>query len=171
MMPPFERNALQAEGLYTISEDWRRGNLAVFVRTQLAHVLHPQSVDEAAWAEEVLLGMRVRIRPQPAGGFQDPTLKSLVPGDVLPSVSRRDRRRRFVDVWTSGNRIFACSGRHVLRQIVTAVAADHSPAEVVAAYLQRPLHQEEKRLVSRAAYQLLGVAHREQHEYMLFGEG
>jgi hypothetical protein len=169
--PPFERNALHAEGLYMISEDWRRGNLAVFVRTQLAHVPRPQPIDDAAWAEEVLLGMRIRIRPQPAGGFQNPTLKSLVPGDVLPSVSRRDPRRQFVDVWTSGNRIFACPGRHVLRQIVTAVAAGHSPAEAVAVYLQRPLHPEEKRLVTRAAYQLLRIARREQHEYMLFGEG
>jgi hypothetical protein len=154
-----------------ISEDWRRGNLAVFVRTQLAHVPRPQPVDDAAWTEEVLLGMRVRIRPQLARGFQDPTLKSLVPGDVLPSVSRRDPRRQFADVWTSGNRIFACPGRHVLRQTVTAVAAGHSSAEAVAVYLQRPLHPEEKRLVTRAAYQLLRIARREQHEYMLFGEG
>jgi hypothetical protein len=169
--PPFERNALQAEGLYMISEDWRRGNLAVFVRTQLAHVLRPQPVDDAVWVEEVLLGMRVRIRPQPAGGFQDPTLKPLVPGDVLPSVSRRDPRRRLADVWTSGNRIFACLGRHVLRQIVPAIAGGRAPAEAVAAGLQRPLHPEEQRLVTRAAHQLLRIARHEQHENMRFGEG
>jgi hypothetical protein len=169
--PPFERNALQAEGLYMISEDWRRGNLAVFVRTQLAHVLRPQPVDDAVWAEEVLLGMRVRIRPQPAGGFQDPTLKPLVPGDVLPSVSRRDPRRRLADVWTSGNRIFACLGRHVLRQIVPAIAGGRAPAEAVAAGLQRPLHPEEQRLVTRAAHQLLRIARHEQHENMRFEEG
>jgi len=155
--PPFERNALHAEGLYALLEDWRRGNLAVFARTQLAHVPRPRPVDDVAWAEAVLLGMRVRIRPQPVAGFQDPTLKPLVPGDVLPSVSRRDPRRRFADVWTSGNRIFACPGRHVLLQIVPAVAAGRSPAEAVAAWLQRPLHPEETRRVTRAAHQLLRV--------------
>jgi hypothetical protein len=113
--PPFERNALQAAGLYAITEEWRRGDLAVFLHAHQTNVSRPRATHEDGWAEEVLLGMRIRIRPQHEEGFQDPSLISSVRGDVLPSVSRRDQRRRFADVWTSGNRIFACQGRNVFQ--------------------------------------------------------
>jgi len=33
-------------------------------------------------------------------------LVSLIAGDVLPTVSRRDERRRAALIWTSGNRVF-----------------------------------------------------------------
>ena len=39
--PPFERNALKAEGLYTIPDAWRRGNLAVFLYTHQATIPRP----------------------------------------------------------------------------------------------------------------------------------
>jgi hypothetical protein len=83
--------------------------------------------------------VRVRIRQPNLSGFADPSLVSVVPGDVLQSVSRRDSRRRLADVWTSGNRIFACQGRGVLQQILRAVAVGRSPYEAVALALERPL--------------------------------
>ena len=169
--PPFERNALQAEGLYAIPEEWRRGDLAVFLHAHQANVSRPMPTHEDEWAEEVLLGMRMRIRPQHEEGFQDPSLISSVRGDVLPSVSRRDQRRRFADVWTSGNRIFACQGRNVFQQIVQAVAAGQSPDEAVAAYLKRSLSAEESRLSQHAAHQILRIASLEQEENAFFREG
>jgi hypothetical protein len=39
--PPFERNALKAEGLYTIADEWRRGDLAVFYYAQRATIPRP----------------------------------------------------------------------------------------------------------------------------------
>jgi len=169
--PPFERNALRAEGLYSIPEEWRRGDLAVFLRSNQAIVSRPLLARGDEWAEEVLLGMRVRIRLQNEEGFQDPSLISLVPGDVLPSVSRRDQRRRFTDVWTSGNRIFACKSRNMLRLIIQAVAAGRSADEAVAAYLKRPLGAEESRVVLHAAHKIARVASLEQEENLLCGEG
>jgi hypothetical protein len=168
--PPFERNALQAEGLYAIPEEWRRGDLSVFLHAHEANVSRLMPTHEDEWAEEVLLGMRMRIRPEHEEGFQDPSLGSLVHGDVLPSVSRRDQHRQFADVWTSGNRIFACQGRNVLRQIIQAVGAGRSPYEAVAAYLQRPLRAEESRLALHAAHKIMRIASLEQEENSLFGE-
>src|SRR5262249_61566996 len=96
---------------------------------------------------------------------------SLVPGDILPSVSRRDKRRRLTGVWTSGNRIFACWGRNVLRRIVQSIAIGQSPRETVAAYLRRPLSAEEVRLVGRSADVVMRIANLEGRENLLFGEG
>jgi len=171
LMPPFERNALQAEGLYAIPEEWRRGDLAVFLHARQTNVSRPMPTHKDDWDEEVLLGMRMRIRPQHEEGFQDPSLISSVRGDVLPSVSRRDQRRRFADVWTSGNRIFACQGRNVFRRIVQAVAVGRSPDEAVATYLKRSLSAEESRLSQHAAHQILRIASLEQEENALCGEG
>jgi hypothetical protein len=128
-------------------------------------------VYESDWGEEILLGTRVRLRRQHEGGFQDPSLGPLVPGDILPSVSRRDGRRKLADVWTSGNRIFACQGRNVLRQIIRAATAGRSPSEAVAAHLRRPLSPEEAGLVSRSARAVISIARLEQRENSLFGEG
>jgi hypothetical protein len=171
MTPPFERNALKAEGLYKIPDEWRQGDLAVFFYAHPATIPRPLSPCEDEWMEEVLLGMRIRMRPQHDGHFHDPSLLSLVPGDILSSVSRREPRRRLADVWTSGNRIFACQGRHILRQIVHAVAVGQSPCETIAASLHRPLLRQEAQLIARAAHKILWVARLERKEHMLGEEG
>ncbi len=53
--------------------------------------------------------------------------RSLVPGDVLPSVSRRDPRRKDATVWTSGNRIFGCDGTATLTAIIDGINAGEAP--------------------------------------------
>jgi hypothetical protein len=39
---------------------------------------------------------------------------SLIDGDILPTVSRRDPRRRAAQAWTSGNRIFGTGNPQLL---------------------------------------------------------
>ena len=169
--PLFELNGLKAEGLHTVPREWRRGNLAVFSRTHQAEVPRPAAVpQEDEWIEEVLLGVRVRIRQPNLSGFADPSLVAVVPGDVLQSVSRRDSRRRLADVWTSGNRIFACQGRGVLQQILRAVGVGRAPYEAVALALERPLSSRETELVSHATNQIINLVSTEQKENLLFGE-
>ncbi|OKH32380.1 hypothetical protein NIES2119_26465 [[Phormidium ambiguum] IAM M-71] len=169
--PPFELNGLRAEGLHAVSREWRRGDLAVFCRSHQTQVPRPTLLpQEDSWIEEVLLGVRVRVRQPDLSGFADPSLISVVPGDVLQSVSRRDPRRQLADVWTSGNRIFACQGRGVLRQILRAMAVGRSPYEAVALALKRPLNQKEAELVSHATHQLVNIVSTEQKENLLFEE-
>lgn len=169
--PPFEINGLRAEGLHAVSREWRRGDLAVFSRSQQTQVPRPAVLpQEDSWIEEVLLGVRVRVRQPDLSGFADPSLISLVPGDVLQSVSRRDPRRQLADVWTSGNRIFACQGRGVLWQMLRAMVVGRSPYEAVALALKRPLNLDETELVSHAANQIINIVSTEQKENLLFGE-
>jgi DNA-directed RNA polymerase subunit H (RpoH/RPB5) len=169
--PPFEVNVLKAQGLHAVSKEWRRGNLAVFKCTHQTSVPRPTVLpQEDEWVEEVLSEVRLRIRQPNSSAFADPSLLSIVPGDVLQSVSRRDKRRQLADVWTSGNRIFACQGRGVLLLILQAIAAGRSPNQLVALALERSLTSVETELVSHAANQIINIVSIEQKENLLFGE-
>lgn len=169
--PPFERNALRTEGLHTAPTQWRRGNLAVFSHTHHTTTERPMVPPrDGKWVEEVLLGVRVRIRHSGEQGFKDPSLLSVVPGNVLPSVSRRDGRRGFADIWTSGNRIFACRGRNVLRQIVHALAVGQSAHEALAAMLNCELSDCEVKLISQTIQQITEVICLEWNENLRFEE-
>ncbi|NEO46375.1 MAG: hypothetical protein F6K55_20490 [Moorea sp. SIO4A3] len=169
--PPFELNVLRAEGLRTVSREWRHGDLAVFSRRHQAKIPRPTVPSlEDKWIEEVLLGVRIRVRQPNILDFADPSLISVVPGDVLQSVSRRDSRRQLADVWTSGNRIFACQGRGVLLQILRSLSERRSPYEGVAVSLKRTLNLNEIELVSRTADQIVNIVSTEQKESLLFGK-
>jgi hypothetical protein len=119
VMPPFERNALKAAGLAEfVPWDWRRGDLLVFERTGEVDGGRPQSPRaENNWVERVVDGVRFRVSLQGDRGT-DPRLLSLVHGDILPTVSRRDPRRARVCLWTSGNRVFDCAAPSVLLSIL-----------------------------------------------------
>ena len=58
------------------------------------------------WREVSVGRMRLFIRDASGHRTDDARLTSLIDGDILPTVSRRDRRRGAANIWTSGNRIF-----------------------------------------------------------------
>lgn len=170
--PPFEINALRAEGLCGILEDWRRGDLTVFEKD--AQVTLPRPVpppaSEGEWVEESIHGVRMRVRSSESCDFVDPKLLTIVGGDILPSASRRDYRRPLVDVWTSGNRVFACQGRNVLIHILRALAAGGSPVEIVAGHIGRELSAGEQTLVKKAVIRMTEIINTERGENSLMGE-
>jgi hypothetical protein len=178
LSPLFERNALHAEGIKNYPNDWRRGDMLVLTK--------PFGVTTPAWSfpiscewewwEEDAKGVRIRgrvrsetQRKERCFGFQDPTVVSLVPGDVLPSVSRRDERRLLADIWTSGNRIYACRDTQTLRVVLQALKAGASPVEQVSVAQRRTLTREEARLVARAAIQVADLIRVEQRDIQLYG--
>jgi hypothetical protein len=168
--PLFEFNGLRAQGIPNLPKDWRRGNLAIFSRSHHSEVPRPIAPQQNEdWQEVLLLGVRIRVRNVVASEFENPSLISVVPGDVLTSVSRRDQRRSLADVWTSGNRIFACRGQSILWQILQAIAGARSPHEAVAATLKRSLSSEEATLVSHAVTQIVNLVSTEQKEHLLLG--
>ena len=165
LSPPFEQNALRADGIGGVPVDWRRGDLAIFARVRAARWPRPVAPPlEAPWHEAEVRGVRVRMRPQCEAGFTDPRLVSLVDGDILPTVSRRDARREAADVWTTGNRIFQCRGTGILRRIIEALRVDQLPVERVADALGRELDMEEASLVRLAAEQASNLISMEQDE-------
>lgn len=124
--PFFEANALAAAGIHPPPR-WRRGDLLAFHKARIGSRPAPVvSGRRRDWIEVPIARMRLFIkRAEPA----TETFAGLIPlieGDVLPSVSRRDIRRRRALVWTSGNRIFSTDNPAMMLE----AAISHSGAEI-----------------------------------------
>lgn len=162
--PRFEQNALKAVGFSAIPQDWRRGDLVTFRCAAPCNAERPiPTSNEEVWDEIEVGGTRIKLRCQNETGFLDPRLISVVPNNVLPTVSRRDARRSDVDLWTSGNRVFKVRGVNVLRQILKANGK--CTVQAVGSFLQRRLRSNEANLVIQAADQISDLLRIEQdHE-------
>jgi len=174
--PLFERNALRAEGVLMVPDEWRRGDLWIFKsENQLRKQNAKPTItdDQPSWTEAILRNMRLKLRISESSkrAFLDPSLIPLVDKDVLPSVSRRNPRRDKVDLWTSGNRIFSTSGIQIVSIIVRALAAGISAHDEVSSYFNRPLDPSESSLVSTTVGQLNKLSTLESSEIDRYGEG
>lgn len=153
--PLFERNALRAAGVESCPQDWRRGDLAIFeydgAPTETASLA---LVSQDQWKEVRFGSVRICIRPQLYAGWNDPRLRQVVAGDILPSVSRRDKRIASVAAWTSGNRVFSCEGTFALWKIAEALKAHACPASRLASEIGEKLSRRQEREVEEAAERL-----------------
>ncbi|MBE9111940.1 hypothetical protein IQ273_21265 [Nodosilinea sp. LEGE 07298] len=169
LTPLFERNVFRISGVHCVPQNWRRGNLAIFTQRSSTNVPRPIiASSEKGWLEVNLFGVRIRVRPWNSSEFVDPSLISVIPSDVLTSVSRRDPRRQLADVWTSGNRIFSCLGRGILWHVLDAISRDCPPHSTVEAFIGRALQPREISLVSNAIEQVLDIINLERKENLLF---
>lgn len=171
--PPFEKNALKAQNFHSIDEQWRRGDLAIFMKKRESLVERPmiRPNSEPLWLEETVRGVRIKLKPDDAVKFKDPGLLRIVKHDIFPTVSRRDERRCLAEVWTSGNRVFACEGRFVLREILRELASERSAIEVLSEKLNRSLMKEETILIQKSKRQLMKIITREREENQIFAGG
>lgn len=120
--PFFECNALAATGIATPPQ-WRRGDLMIFRKTGVPGRPPAASGHTRGWTELAIGRMRLFIRTRTGIHDGNRGLISIVDGDILPTVSRRDPRRRLADVWTSGNRIFSTDNPQlVLEAAISCVA-------------------------------------------------
>jgi hypothetical protein len=117
--PFFERNALRAAGILNVAPDWRRGDLWTLRKTDVCRVEWLGDIARRDWREFIFGSVRLRVDCEAHCIGSDPRLRSIVDGDVLPSVSRRDSRRIRAHVWTTGNRVFACDAPLELASMVS----------------------------------------------------
>lgn len=115
------------------------------------------------WHKNSTSGIRIQ-KLTDENSFQDPRLISIVPNDVLPTVSRRDPRRKLARVWTSGNRIFDCKGPNVLQKILFAMTIGESAEEHVELQIGKKLKRNEKRMILRAKSQIKNLLKTEWNE-------
>ena len=162
--PFFEANAMDAAGT-SVAQDWRIGDLAVFRRTEAVCGPRPVLDLEPLWVERSIGLTRFKLREANATGFASPVLISIVPNDVLPSVSRRDIRRAAAMVWTSGNRIFGCDGTGTLATVIDGMTAGEPPEITVGMQLGRALTSSETALVEKAVQQVGNVVKWESVEF------
>ena len=170
--PFFERNALRADGFAHVARDWRRGDLLIFERTGESP---PDTVNAimrgAQWEQADISGATIWVRTKNHPGFADPRLVPLVPGDILPTVSRRDDRREAADVWTAGNRIYRCDGSHILSIILHAISVSKAPLEAVQRSLQHSLDHLEAAKVEISIAQVERIIQTELQEMRSFTNG
>jgi len=164
--PPFEKNAMSAAGIYAVPDDWRRGDLAIFTLEKKIEVARPELPIEAGWHEEAIGKVRIKIRPQYTSYFEDPGMISFVPNDILPSVSRRDSRRKDVDIWTTGNRIYKCKGRNALICILNAMKNNISPVVDLKMLYKRSFTATEFIAINRSVDQITKLIDIEYREYV-----
>lgn len=166
--PLFERNALKADGIFNFPNTWRRGDLIIFQVKKKNLIERPKMSNiqlEECWREIKWNATRIRIRESKSdNGFSDPSLISLIKGDILPSVSRRDIRRKSVDVWTTGNRVFSCHGENTLFLILEALSREESEQNIVKKMKVSGL-EKETNMVSNTIQQLTNIFQQEQKEY------
>lgn len=163
--PFFEYNALRAAGFEHVSPNWRRGDLMIFERTNPDDPdPHPNVFSGSEWIQVDIRGTSLWVRRQEQAGFDDPRLTSLVPGDIMPTVSRRDRRREIADVWTAGNRMYGCRGGGILLTVLRAIKMRHEPVIAVQQSLRRPLEEAESALVVTAEGQIERILQTEMQE-------
>ena len=162
--PLFEINALKADGVKTIPQIWRRGNYALFSYESKKNVVRPVTLHENEWIEIKIKDTRIKVRRTTSNGFNDPSLIQLVSNDILPTVRRSDDRRKKADVWTSGNRIFACNGKNILIPILISLSINSSPFEIISQILKRGLEPKEYDLISSTVKQIDKIVESEQKE-------
>ena len=107
-MPFFEFNAFRAAGITGILPFWRGGDFAIFRKIESIETERPPITEVVAeWIEREMNTVRIRVKIGDNSQDHIPLeIKSLVKGDILPTVSTRDERRKEANVWTSGNRVF-----------------------------------------------------------------
>lgn len=168
--PLFEINALRAAGIYNIPKEWRCGDLLTFKRTRVINFNHNISTDKFDnWNERIIGGVRIRYRKHSdTREFKNPSLSSLIPGDILPSVSRREEIRNRADVWTSGNRIYSCEGLNIFSLVLDSIVRGDSPEESVSGYLKKALLVDEIEIINGLILQIKEIINLEQKEFSLY---
>ena len=167
--PFFEHNALRAAGFAHVAPNWRRGDLLIFKRTGDC-LPGPVNLTAsiAEWVQADVRGATIWVRPGGQSTFVDPTLAPLVPGDILPAVSRRDGRREAADVWTAGNRIYRCDGSRILSMILHAIGVSEAPIDAVQRGLQYSLNHHEATKVEATVAQVERIIQMELQEMRSF---
>lgn len=167
--PYFERNSLKAAGLDYVPKNWRKSNLLLFQKTMKIARENYLKYHYHDWLEESHFGFRIR-KPalQIIGGFKDPSLVSIVRGDILSSVSRMDPARTLADVWTEGNRIFACRGPMILQSILRAFDEGSSVSKSVEQVTCRRLRPSEWKTVSATIRKIVSIINLEKSERQEF---
>ena len=155
-----------------MAPNWRRGDLLIFERTGNSHPGPMNPVAHSAeWVQVDIRGATIWVRSKEQPGFIDPRLVPLVPGDILPTVSRRDDRREAADVWTAGNRIYRCDGSYILSIILHAISVSNAPLEEVRRNLQHSLDHLEAAKVEASIAQVKRIIQTELQEMRSFVNG
>lgn len=119
-MPHFEASSLRvAAPDLLVPNDWRVGDVLILEKISDAAALLKPAVLAESWQDAIFGPVRIKLRRTEA-----PNLGSLIPGDVLDTVSRRDPMRKRIGLWTSGNRVFSLEDPAAIGRIIELCHTD-----------------------------------------------
>jgi hypothetical protein len=121
LTPHFEAVSLRAATWGAgVPTSWRRGDVLIFKRLSSFVATFRDSPQDTQWREVCFGPVRIKLAEQPTGT----DVGSLVQGDVLATVSRRDPVRKRIGMWTSGNRILTLANPLVIGQLIILCNTD-----------------------------------------------
>lgn len=119
-MPFFEFNAFRAAGITDTYPFWRKGDFALFRKVHSHPYKRPKyKQKEDEWSEKEIDGVRFRLKDSDESSKGIIEFTSILNGDILPTVSTRDKRREEANFWTSGNRIFKVNNTGKLMNLLS----------------------------------------------------
>lgn len=168
--PPFERAAFAAAGVRAVPGDWRRGDMMTLRNTGHRAVKRPApSSREPEWTfveiDEIPLAMREFDTASEI--VASALIEPVVPGAVLPTVSRRDSARAGAVLWSSRNRIYKSNAPTALQAVVRSLANGGDALGAAERALERPLSTAEEENVVAAANELRKLIQTEREEHGL----
>jgi hypothetical protein len=162
--PFYEGCALVAGGLPVLA-GWRFSDLVTFKRVSSEYTEQMEPHTER-WHAATLGRLQLRIKPSAQRNeVCDPRLISVVDGDVLPSVSQRDKRRDAICVWTGGNRIFGCVSTEACYEVAAATMQKKNPVRALEERFVRPMTAAEIRNILETQTQLADLEAQEARLY------
>jgi hypothetical protein len=164
-MPHFEMISLRTETPHLrVPRDWRTGDLIVLERSGNASPLPVTVPAEEPFREKSFGPVRVKMRRT-----SQPDMGTLVEGDVLDTVSRRDPVRSRIGLWTSGNRVFHLWEAEAMSELVGCC---HDKLMGARFTLESTLQSARTLGVSpAAASRLFGVLLLELQEHLMYAKG
>jgi len=162
--PYFEYNALKAAGFNHIPSHWRKGDLLRFRKNthNVNRTLVPKG-EQSDWFRSCISGIEIWMRRDDCV-LETPELIRILPGDILPSVSRRNARRNEAQVWTSGNRVFRCKNIPALFDITQAIERGENPHDRIQAGMAQGKYEVNDNSVGRVVSQIERVVSLEMEE-------
>ncbi|MGH3907019.1 MAG: hypothetical protein ACRDTE_22995 [Pseudonocardiaceae bacterium] len=119
-MPHFEASSLKiAAPDLIVPDDWRVGDMLILEKVSNALSVLREVVLSESWQEVAFGPVRIKLRRTEA-----PDLGSLVPDDILDTVSRRDPIRKRIGLWTSGNRVFSLESVEAIGKLIELCHTD-----------------------------------------------
>lgn len=120
--PPFEVKALETRGITNYPIDWRKGSVMIFRKVGVKEVTEIVSnlTDKTVWQEAIISNVRIKLKLEMI--FQDELINHIVANDIYPTVSMRNDLCKRVNVWTSGNRVYACKNTYLFYKVLDQIS-------------------------------------------------
>ena len=120
--PPFEVKALETRGITNYPIDWRKGSAMIFRKVEIKEVTEIVSnlTDKTVWQEAIVSNVRFKVKLEVLSQVE--VINHIVLNDVYPTVSMRNDLCKRVNVWTSGNRVYACKDTYLFFKVLDQIS-------------------------------------------------